>query len=354
MVQNQSSSQFQFGWRSWLPQDWNFNMQDKVAYYIVMGVLALVTIFTSFYTVEPDEQAVILRLGKYVSTEESGLHLKVPFWIDQAIKVKTKLILQEEFGFRSTGSRGQRTNYSSEKFDEESLMVTGDLNVADVEWIVQFQISDPQKYLFRVRDPNTTLRDISHAVTRRVVGDRLVTDVLTVGRAEISAEATRLLQETLDKYDIGIRIVAVKLQDVNPPESVKPSFNEVNSAKQEQEQLINQAEKNYNKIIPEAKGAAAKMISEAEGYAMSVVNRAKGDSEKLDAIIREYRKAPDVTRRRMYIDAMQDVFSRVENLTIVDEKLKGVLPIFDGSKTSVVPIGSPGSVGSGDPVPSKK
>ena len=157
---------------------------------------------------------------------------------------------------------------------------------------MQFQISNPQKYLFRAKNPITTLRDISHAVTRRVVGDRLVTDVLTVGRAEISSEATQLLQETMDKYDIGIRIVAVKLQDVNPPEPVKPSFNEVNSAKQEQEQLINQAEKIYNQVVPEAKGAAAKMISEAEGYATSVENRAKGDSEKLDAIIREYRKAP--------------------------------------------------------------
>jgi membrane protease subunit HflK len=333
-----AQARYQFGWRSWLPQGWNANFQDRVVYYLVTGVLVFVAILTSFYTVEPDEQAVILRLGKYVSTEESGLHFKIPFWIDSAIKVKTKLILQEEFGFRSVGARGQRTTYSPERFDEESLMVTGDLNVADVEWTVQFQISDPQKYLFRVKDPITTLRDISHAVTRRVVGDRLVTDVLTVGRAEISAEATHLLQETMDKYDIGIRIVAVKLQDVNPPEPVKPSFNEVNSAKQEQEQLINQAEKNYNKVIPEAKGSAAKMISEAEGYAASIVNRAKGDSEKLDAVIREYRKAPEVTRRRMYLETMQDVLSKVESLTVVDEGLKGVLPIYDSSKSSIIPV----------------
>lgn len=334
----QGRGSYQFGWRSWLPQGFEGFSQDKLAYYLVLGVFAIVAIFTSFYTVEPDEQAVILRLGKHVSTEDSGLHFKLPFWIDSAIKVKTKLILQEEFGFRTTGSRGQRTTYSQQNFDEESLMVTGDLNVADVEWTVQFQISDPQKYLFRVRDPITTLRDISHAVTRRVVGDRLVSDVLTVGRAEISAEATHLLQETMDKYDIGIRIVAVKLQDVNPPEPVKPSFNEVNSAKQEQEQLINQAEKNYNKVVPEAKGTAAKMVSEAEGYALSIVNRAKGDSEKLEAVIREYRKAPDVTRRRMYLDAMQDVLSRVENLTVVDESLKGVLPVYDSAKVPVLPV----------------
>jgi modulator of FtsH protease HflK len=335
-----NNKEYQFGWRSWLPKDWNTNMQDKVAYWMISGVVGVVALFTSFYTVEPDEQAVILRFGRYVSTEESGLHFKIPFWVDSAIKVKTKLILQQEFGFRSLSSEGQRTAYSTQSFDEESLMVTGDLNVADVEWTVQFQISNPQKYLFRAKNPITTLRDISHAVTRRVVGDRLVTDVLTVGRAEISSEATQLLQETMDKYDIGIRIVAVKLQDVNPPEPVKPSFNEVNSAKQEQEQLINQAEKIYNQVVPEAKGAAAKMISEAEGYATSVENRAKGDSEKLDAIIREYRKAPEVTRRRLYIEAMQDVLGKVQNLTVVDEDLKGVLPVYDSSKGNVVPVDS--------------
>jgi membrane protease subunit HflK len=333
---------YQFGWKSWLPQGWSGDLSAMGGYYIALGVVSLVGILTSFYTVEADEQAVILRLGKYVSTEESGLHFKMPFFIDSAIKVKTKLILQEEFGFRTMDNRqGGRSTYSQERFDEESLMVTGDLNVADVEWTVQFQISDPQKYLFRVRDPITTLRDISHAVTRRVVGDRLVTDVLTVGRAAISAEATRVLQETMDRYDIGIRIVALKLQDVNPPEPVKPSFNEVNSAKQEQEQLVNQAEKSYNKIIPEARGTAEKMVQEAQGYAASVVNRAKGDAEKLDAVIREYQKAPDITRRRMYLDTMQDVFSRVENLTIVDENLKGVLPIFDAAKAPVIPIEQP-------------
>jgi membrane protease subunit HflK len=330
---------YQFGWRSWLPEGWPKDLRGLGAYYIALGVVGLVGLFTSFYTVEPDEQAVILRLGKYVSTEESGLHFKLPFFIDSATKVKTKLILQEEFGFRTKDSRGTgRSTYSQERFDEESLMVTGDLNVADVEWTVQFQISDPQKYLFGVRDPLTTLRDISHAVTRRVVGDRLVTDVLTVGRAEISAEATRVLQETMDRYDIGIRIVAVKLQDVNPPEQVKPSFNEVNSAKQEQEQMVNQAEKIYNKTVPEARGSAEKVVQEAQGYAASVVNRAKGDAEKLDAVIREYQKAPDITRRRMYLDAMQDVLSRVENLTVVDQSLKGVLPIYDSNKSHVVPV----------------
>lgn len=333
------------GWRTvptgpkgmvWPP--WLKNMGSGIAWAIVGAVFLLVLIFTSFFTVEPDEQAVVLRFGKYASTEEPGLHFKLPFGIDEAIKVKTKLILQEEFGFRTENIRGQRTTYTDARFDEESLMVTGDLNVADVEWIVQFQISDAEKYLFRVREPIQTVRDIAHAIMRRVVGDRLVTHVLTVGRAEISAETTKLMQETIDRYDIGIRIVAVKLQDVNPPEPVKPSFNDVNSAKQEQEQLINQAEKNYNKLVPEARGVGEKTVAEAEGYAASLVNRAQGDAEKFTAVLREYQKAPDVTRRRMYIDTMQDVLSRVENLTVVDADLKGVLPVFDGTRPAVVPV----------------
>src|SRR5690606_35578573 len=156
--------------------------------------------------------------GRYHSTMSPGLNLKLPFGIDQVIKVKTKLILQEEFGFRTQDVDGKRTSYSARGFQDESLMLTGDLNVADVEWITQFQISEPQKYLFNVRDPIQNIRDVSEAVMRRVVGDRLVNDVLTVGRTEIAAEAKILTQEILDSYDMGVRIVSIKLQDVNPPE----------------------------------------------------------------------------------------------------------------------------------------
>jgi membrane protease subunit HflK len=329
----------------------NPNFNDRIVYYIIGGFFALIFLFTCFYSVDTDEQAVVLRFGQYVSTEESGLHMKMPFWVDEAIKVKTKLILQEEFGFRSEFSRSGRTNYSTDNFDEESLMLTGDLNVADVEWIVQFQVSDPKKFLFRVRDPLTTVRDISHAIMRRVVGDRLVTDVLTVGRAEISSEAQRLMQEIMDRYDIGVRIVGVKMQDVNPPESVKPSFNDVNSAKQEQEQTINQAERNYNKQVPEAKGEADQLIAEAQGYAATTVNRARGDAEKLDAVLREYQKAPDVTRRRLYLDAMQEVLQRVNQLVLVDEKAKGVLPLYSGG--AVKPVVVPDSSAAPSPEPKK-
>lgn len=299
---------------------------------IIGAILILVAAFTSYYTVQPDEQAVVLRLGNYHTTSSPGLHFKLPFGVDQAIKVKTTRVLQEEFGFRTESVRSQRTRYSEKNFDDESLMVTGDLNVAEVEWIVQFQIGDPQKFLFETKDPIQNVRDVSEAVMRRTVGDRLVNEVLTVGRAQIAIEAKEHMQEVLDQYGTGIRIVSVELQDVNPPDKVKPSFNEVNAAKQQQEQDINKAEREYNKVIPEARGKAEQRISQAEGYATALVNRSKGDANKFRQILAAYRKAPKVTRDRLYLEAMEDIMKRFNQLTVVDGELKGLLPVFQKKK----------------------
>jgi len=215
-------------------------------------------------------------------------------------------------------------------------MLTGDLNVADVEWVLQYQIADPFKYMFQASEPIRNLRDVSESIMRRVVGDHTVSEVLTTGRLKIAADAKVLIQEVLDKYDIGIRVIAVKLQDINPPDTVKPSFNEVVAAKQEQEQLINQAERSYNKVIPEARGKAEEQIAMADGYAMARVNRAKGDAERFTAVLREYRRAPVVTRKRIYIETMQEMFKRFENVTIVDSNLKGMLPVFM-NKSGIIP-----------------
>ncbi|MBH47053.1 MAG: FtsH protease activity modulator HflK [Halobacteriovorax sp.] len=299
---------------------------------LVLIFILIPVVSSSFYTVQPDEEAVVLRFGKYTETTTPGLHFKLPFGIDTAIKVKTKLVLQEEFGFRTTSTGGKRTSYSNSSFDGESLMLTGDLNVADVEWITQFQIAEPQKFLFNTRDPVQNIRDISEAVMRRVVGDRLVTDVLTVGRTEIANEAKQLTQEILNNYDMGVRVISIKLQDVNPPEPVKPSFNEVNAAKQEQEQAINQAEKHYNDVIPEARGQAEKKIAEAEGYAQALVNTAEGDAKKFSAVLKEYKKAPKITRERMYIETMEKVLRRMDDITVVDQQVSGLLPIYNSTK----------------------
>ncbi len=285
---------------------------------------------SSFYTVEPDEEAVIIRLGRYSGTYPPGLHFKFPFGIDRLEKLKTKLVHQAEFGFRTKSpSRLRRTTYYSKgSLKSESSMLTGDLNVADVEWVVHYQISDPFKYLFQASEPIRNLRDVSESILRRVVGDRVVTEVLTTGRLEMASDAKVLMQEVLDKYDIGVRVVAVKLQDINPPEIVKPAFNEVVAAKQQQEQLINEAEEAYNKVIPEARGKAEKSISKAKGYAEAVVNRASGDAKKFESVLREYKKAPAITRKRIYLETMEEIYSRFNQLTIVDSKVKGLLPVF--------------------------
>jgi membrane protease subunit HflK len=298
--------------------------------FIVIGVVfALIFSTSAFYTVEPDEEAVLIRFGKYVGTYPPGLHFKLPLGVDRVVKVQTKRVLQEEFGFRTNDLNSRRTTYDTGNYDDESLMLTGDLNVADVEWVVQYQISDPFKFLFQASEPITNIRDVTESIMRRVVGDRTVNEVLTTGRKEISALATQLIQEVLNKYDIGVNIVTVKLQDVNPPEVVKPSFNEVNEAKQEQEKVINQAERDYNQLIPEAKGKAEQMITQAEGQALEVINRAKGDISRFTAVLTEYRKAPEITRSRLYLETMEEVFSKLESVYVVDPNIKGVLPMYN-------------------------
>ncbi len=296
---------------------------------VFFSILLFFAVFTSYYTVEPDEEAVIIRMGRYYQTTSPGLHFKLPFGLDQKILVKTTKIHQAEFGFRTAESSSeQRTKYSQDNFDNESLMLTGDLNVGDVEWVVQYKISDPYKYLFQASQPIQNIRDVSESIMRRVVGDRLVNEVLTTGRADIENEAKELMQQVIDKYDIGIFITAVKLQDVNPPEMVKSSFNEVNKAKQEQEKLINEAEEAYNKVIPEARGKAEELISRAEGFASAYINRAIGDAERFNNMYQEYKLSPSITKKRLYLETMEELFLRFEKMTIVDSSIKGLLPIF--------------------------
>lgn len=318
-----------------------FQQNKRWVYLFLVGLVVLMGGYTSFYTVQPSEEAVVTRFGRYERTTPPGLHFLLPFWIEEATKVRTKLVLQEEFGFRTVSSdEGTFSKYTKDTFVRESLTLTGDLNVADVEWIVQYQISDPQKYLFKAQDPRRNIRDVSEAIMRRVVGDRTVNEVLTTGRVEIAAEAQKLSQEVLDKYDLGIRVITVKLQDVNPPDTVKPSFNEVNAAKQEQEKAINMAEEAYNKVIPEARGKAEETISEAEGYASAIVNRSRGDAQRFLLTLKEYRQAPEITRTRIYLETMEGLFKRFKQLTIIDEKVKGVLPVF-GQSGNITPEEKP-------------
>jgi membrane protease subunit HflK len=290
-------------------------------------LLALVLLISMIFTVGPEEVGVILRFGKYVGTREPGLRFKLPYPIETVQKVPVQRQLKAEFGFR-TEVPGVRTRYAQTSFDEESLMLTGDLNVAEVEWIAQYRVADPFKYLYKVRNVDETLRNMSEAVMRQVVGDRSVNEVLTVGRQELATEVEVRLQELCDQYDTGIRVDQIVLQNVTPPDEVKPSFNEVNQAQQEKERKINEARTEYNKIIPRARGEALQTIQEAEGYAADRVNRARGDAAAFNAVLQAYRQAPDVTRKRIYLETMGRIFPRVQRKLILDEDLQGVLPLL--------------------------
>lgn len=294
---------------------------------LIFGIVILIAIFSCFYSVGPDEVGVVRRFGKYVRTTNPGLHLKVPFTIEKVNNVKVKYIFKEEFGFR-TVQPGVVTRYSPKEYFDESRILTGDLNVLIVEWIVQFKVKDPVKLLFNIRDPRETIRSISEAVMRQIVGDNSVSEVLTTRRVELNIAVQEKLQEILDSYKSGIHIVTVKLQDVNPPDRVKPSFNEVNEAKQEKEKVINQAWEAYNKAIPTARGKAQKTIKEAEGYTLKRVNKAKGDAAKFIATWQAYKDSKEVTRKRLYLETMNEIIPKAGTKYIIDPSQKGILPLL--------------------------
>jgi membrane protease subunit HflK len=292
-------------------------------------LVVLVFLFTSYYQVEPDEVGVVQRFGRFVGTSGPGPHLKIPFGVDSVTKVPVQRTLKLEFGFRTV-----RAAIKSEfapptpETAAESAMLTGDLNVAVVEWVVQYKITDPKKYLFDVREPTATFRDMSEAVMRQVVGDHSVDEVITIGRETIALEAKQQLQDLCNLYGIGIDVQQLVLQDVNPPDPVKPAFNEVNQAIQEKERAINDAWADYNKSVPRAKGEAEQAIRSAEGYALERVNKAQGDASRFEALYEEYRKAAAVTRKRIYFETLAQVLPKVGRKLIVDEKARGILPLL--------------------------
>ncbi len=294
----------------------------------VLAVLGVILLWSSWFTVQPEETGVVQRFGAVVRTVGPGLHFKLPYGIERVRLIPTARVLKEEFGFRTAATLpGQRTQYAEKRaFKDESLMLTGDLNVLDVQWIVQYRIEDPIRFLFRVRNTRQTIRDVAEAVMRRVVGNRLGSDVLTVGRVAVSSEVKDEMQKILTAYETGVRLVTVELQDVTPPDPVKPAFNEVNEARQDRERTINQAQEQANREIPKARGEATRTVTEAEGYALERVNRAKGEAVRFLAVLGEYRRAPEVTRRRLYLEAMGVILPEAKSLYIVDDSQKALVP----------------------------
>lgn len=297
---------------------------------IAVALLFLIGV-NSYYTIDPQETAVVQRFGEFVGTADAGLHFKIPFGIEKVTKVVTGRVLQREYGYR-TAQPEVRSRFVEKGYEEESLMLSGDLNVVNLTWTVQYKINNPVDYLFRVSVVEATLDDISESVIRRIVGNRYADEVLTVGRASITEQARKEIQEIIDLYKTGLQIVTVKLQNVNPPKPVEGAFNEVNEANQEKERMINEAQQAYNQKIPKAQGEARQAVTQAEGYALEKVNRSEGEIKRFLDILTEYEKAPEVTRQRMYIESFDALMGRIDHLYVIDESQKNLLPLFDINK----------------------
>ncbi len=299
---------------------------------IIMIVLALLIfqgVYSSFYTIEPGEVGIILRFGKYAKTTQPGLHFKVPY-IEDLTKVDVETVRKEEFGFR-TRIPGKTSVFDKRGFDMESLMLTGDKNVINVAWIVQYKVSDPVNFLFKVRNVPQAVRDASEMVTRRIVGN-MDFDYVLSNREILAGDAKKELQEQLNNLEAGVSIVTLQMLDINPPDKVKPAFNEVNEADQDMKRLVNEAEETYNRVIPKARGSAKQIVEEAHGYAVQRINRAQGETNRFNAILKEYNQAPVVTRQRMYLEAMQDILPAVAQIYVMEKKQQNLIPFLDLSK----------------------
>ena len=293
---------------------------------IAVAVALLVLLWSSYYTVEAESEGVVLRFGKFLKTVEPGLHFKLPLGIDQVSVLPTRRQLKLEFGFFTPNSTNPDQIGAAQT--EEKSMVTGDLNAALVEWVVQYRIDDPKQYLFDVRNPGQTLRDLSEAAMREIIGDRTVDEVITIGRQDIEVSALSRMQELAQRYKLGVRVDQVQLKNVNPPAEVQASFNEVNRAQQDRENAINIANGDYNDAVPKAKGQADQAIRAAEGYQFKRVNEAEGDIASFNAILEQYIKAPEITRTRLYLETMGDVLPQMGQKIIIDDSMRQLLPIL--------------------------
>ena len=301
-----------------------------IARYVILAIIGGVIVAgvaTSFYTIQADEQGVVQRFGKFIRISEPGLHFKLPYKIEKVTVIPVTRKFKEEFGFR-TKEAGVKTTFAKQKLPEESIMLCGDLSVADVKWSVRYIISNPKDYLFKVRNPRQIIRDISESVMREAIGDSSVDEVLSDRRNDINNEVKIKMQQLLDLYGAGVLVDDITLQEVTPPDEVKSAFNEVNTAQQDKARLKSEAEKEYNTTIFRVDGKAKQMIQQAEAYAINRTNTAKGDANRFIQIWQEYKQSKDVTRRRLYLESLSRVLPKLEKKYIIDEEVKGLLPLM--------------------------
>ena len=302
-------------------------IKPRMIFILVLVVFAAAMGVSSLYMVDQTEEAVILRLGKFNRIASPGLHYKMPFRIEQNYNVPTQVIQNMSFGFRTEKS-GVETIYSRNDFPEESVMLTGDLNIVDVEWIIQYRIVDPVAWLFNVENREKTIRDISQSTLNRLVGDRGIFDVIGKGRVDIETRGQEQLNDVLKSYNLGIKVTTIKLRNIVPPiGAVQDSFEDVNKAQQDMNRLINEGKEAYNKEIPKARGEADRIIQEAYGYQAERVNQAKGDVARFNAVYDEYRKSKDITKSRLYIEMIEEVFKSEEKTDLIDKNLDNFLPL---------------------------
>jgi len=303
------------------------NMSPKKLISIIAGILALIILATSVFIVDPEEQAVITRFGRYVDTKDPGLHFKLPFGIDRNYTVNVQGVQEQGFGIvspRNTqgGRSGTREN--------ESIMLTGDLNIVDVQWVIQYRIVDPRAWIFNVNDPIRTIRDVSRSAINMLVGDRAIMDIMGVERSAIESAGLAFMNDTFRSYNLGINVIGVRLRDVTPPAgSVQQAFEDVNKAIQDRERLINEGQQTYNEEIPKARGQAQQMIQVAEGYAIERVNRANGDVARFNSVYTEFSRAPEITRQRLYYEMIEEVFKNEQGMTVIDRNLDNFLPLMN-------------------------
>jgi membrane protease subunit HflK len=319
------------------PQKMGKYLNPAVITLIIGGIVFIVLLATSVFIVDQTEEAVITRFGKYNTTKGPGLQFKLPFGIDKNYTVNVKTVQTQEFGFRTVRG-GRSPTYSNQMSfpvsqyasqTSESTMLTGDLNIVDVEWIIQYRVSDPKAWTFSVNERIATIRDVSRSVINMLVGDRAIMDIMGLERSAIEVEGIAIMNETFRGYNLGIDVIAVKLQNVTPPSGVQQAFEDVNKAMQDRERLINEGQQAYNEEIPKTRGEAERLIQVAQGYATERVNRANGDVARFNSVYNEYRRSPDVTRQRLYYEMIEEVFKDEKGTTLVDRSLRNFLPMMN-------------------------
>lgn len=309
------------------PKQRQMKVKPRLIIIIIAIIVLIVLVSSSFYVVDQTEEAVVLRFGKFYKLGTAGLHMKMPFGIDKNYNIPTQVIQNMSFGFR-TERAGITSAFAPGDYPEESIMLTGDLNIIDVEWIVQYRITDPKAWLFNLENKDKTIRDISQSVVNLLVGDRSILDVIGAERANIEAEGSDRMNKIFESYGLGTKVITVKLRNIVPPKgAVQDAFEDVNKAVQDMNRLINEGKEAYNKDIPRAKGDAARIIQEAQGYAAERVNKARGDVARFNAVFEEYRKSRDVTRTRLYIEMMEEIFKASTGTDLIDKDLGNFIPL---------------------------